>query len=136
MNCLKKDLKRKIIPQIDYVPKSPIFIDEDKNILFGNSLYEALPEIVECTILKDDFNLLVDIWKLESVLTKEMIIDLDFGYQQLIKMVDTEEGEQGFLFDMENHTEYLTKENYIEPIVFSKGKKEKEKYNEDFFSGS
>ena len=135
MNYLKKnELKRRQMKQIDYRPTSPILVDGDYNILFGNSLYDALPEEVSCIVLKDEFNfLLFDLWKLEQLLTKEMICDMDFAYQELLKKTE-EEPEQPLLFDFDKHTEFLTEQNYVQPIVFSKTRNKEKIINEDFFS--
>lgn len=121
--------------QVDYRPTSPILVDGDYNILFGNSLYDALPEEVECIVLKDEFNfLLFDLWKLEELLTEKMICDIDFAYQKLLKMTE-ETAEHPVLFDFDDHVEFLTKQNYVAPIVFAKSKaREKEVADENLFS--
>ena len=113
--------------QIDYRPTSPIVVDGDYNILFGNSLYDALPEEVECLILKDEFNfLLFDLWKFEEVLDKEKICNIDFAYQKLLQEAE-ETQEHPLLFDFDSHTELLTKQNYVEPIMLAKNKTRKKK---------
>lgn len=52
----KKELHQTDMLQIDYCPKCPILVDGNYNIIAGNALYNALPDIVDCIIFDSALN--------------------------------------------------------------------------------
>ena len=121
MNYLKKsELKRREMKQIDYRPTSPILVDGDYNILFGNSLYGALPEEVSCLLIPSHpLNKAIQSFE-DELVTKDNAIErlrtLDESALLIIRDFG-KEAEENLMFDFmqEEEEEVITKENYNPP---------------------
>jgi hypothetical protein len=109
----KSDLIRTEIRQVDFTPTCPILIDSSNRILFGNSVYNALPDTVDCVVFDSGINhcfLYVEKMIIEAGAEQWERLDREVRYC----MNDNMDQLQGLLFDMPE-TGVITAENYIYP---------------------